>query len=1112
MEILTKTIISLKNSSLGIWIFILLIVFLQPSHVIGQGNSNRIKVEGLVIDKNTKKPIIGAGVSLLGSNSATTVTDQQGRFTIESPGNGILKISFLGYGSQNIPVNNRSELEILLEESTTEMDEVVVTALGITRQSKSLSYAQQSVDVESMTEARGSNLMEMLSGKAAGMQVVSGGGPLASTRVVIRGNNSLTGNNQPLYVIDGVPVMNGSGENGDLDFGNPVNSINPDEIENIEILKGANASALYGSDAANGVVLITTRKARQKQGLGITYGFNNMIGHLYNYPTYQNIYGAGQSNRFKREGMNYFGNSGNGLSFDPELPYGIWNPNMGNQDQRSWGLPMLGFDVVGRNGQIKSYVPQPGTIEEMYQTSNAMTNSLSVDKLTDQLALRFSYTFTDSDDILEKFNIYKRHNFNLNNNTKLTNWLNIDANLRYTLEDVTNRGFRSASNRNPIYVITNLPRDASQSELVPWKQEDGKPFNFRGFSNPYWLLNETSNADSKNLFAGNLTMNLRLSKKFNMRIRGATDVQQSDGWDFTNLYSPFQIDGSYFKWKRMAVNNNFEGLLSYSSKIQNDISVNANLGASLQHIDGDRMTSKVNMLMYKDQKTLTNSRIPVSSLEFPERKEKQAIYGMTSWGYKDYAFLELTARNEWSSTLPVNNNSYFYYSIGSSLVISDMFESLKGRTLGFWKLRGSFAQVGNDTGFDRLRTGYYRPENGSFLGLPYFVGEDVLKNGGLKPEKTQSWELGTEFRLWDNRIIADFTYYNKRTTDQIVEADALLASGYRREILNAGEIKNWGTEVSLSITPVKSNLVTWTSTFNWSKNNSRVVSLLDGVNRYEMGSGDNIKLYAEVGKPYGVFYGNDYRRGPEGEIYVATDGKPSMDPDKYLGTVLPDWFGGWINNLKIGKFELGTMIDFQKGGRVWSHTAFRGGIDGNTIQSLEGRWEHILADLILGENGEERKGFLQPGHTVMPGANYNENSVLYPDWERPKGVHLGNSVYDPSLVGEYWAGKESIAWVSPMDHWTHNNQSSAARYIYDASYIKIREVSLGFNLPNDWLTKTPFRNAKISAVGRNIAILFQNTPKGLDPQATSTSGNAQGFERGFSLPMATYGVDFKFSF
>lgn len=1098
-----------KNAFMRMWILLLVILTGINLETIAQ--EKQIKINGLVTDKSNE-PIIGATVSIVGvANARATITDRDGKFTITTPVNSILKISFLGFVSQNINVKNNTELKVVLQDDTKALGEIVVTALGITREAKSLSYARQSIDVESMTEARGTNLMDMLSGKAAGMQVVSGGGPLASTRVIIRGNNSLTGNNQPLYVIDGVPMLNNSGENGDLDFGNPVNSINPDEIENVEILRGANASALYGSDAANGVVLITTKKASRKQGLGISYAFNDMIGSLYNFPTYQNVYGAGQNGRFqRREGVNYYGNSANGVSFSPDLPYGIWNPNQGNQDQRSWGLPMLGFNIVGRNGEIKSYSPHPETIENMYQTSNALTHSFSIDKLTDAMSLRFSYTNQNANDILEKFNLLKRHNFNIRNTTKITNYLDIDASLRYTNENVTNRGFRNASNRNPLYIIANLPRDATIEELVPWKQADGRPFNFNGFNNPYWVLNETSNADSRNLFTGNLTLNVKLNKLFRVRLRGATDVQQSKGWDFTNLHTPFSIDGGYFKWNRLWVNNNFDGLLSFSKKINKDLNINANAGLSSQSITGDRMSSRVNMLLYRDQATLSNTRGVVSALEDPERKQKQAVFGMTSLGYKNYLYLDLTARNEWSSALPVANNSYFYYSIGSGLIVSDMLK-LKNNTLSFWKLRGSYAQVGNDTGFDRLRTGYYRSENGIFLGLPFFVSEDVLKNPNLKPEQTQSWEVGTEFRLWNGRLSTDITYYSKRTKNQIVEADAPLASGYKREILNAGEIKNWGTEISLTGIPIKTKKITWTSTINWAKNNSQVISLVDGVTRYEMGSGNNIKSYAEVGKPYGVYYGNDYRKNSEGQIYVGADGKPKFVPDQYLGTILPDWFGGWKNSITIGRFDFGAMLDFQMGGKVWSYTAFLGGIDGNTVQSMEGRWEYTLSDLILGENADERRGFLQAGNTVQKTVDQNANHVLYPDWMRPKGVKLGNTVYDPS-VSSFWADKESMAWVSPTDHWVHNSASSAGRYIYDASYIKLREISAGYNVPVKWLNKTPIKSAKASLVGRNVAILFQNTPKGLDPQATSTTGNAQGFERGFSLPMATWGFDLKLSF
>ncbi|WP_316827003.1 SusC/RagA family TonB-linked outer membrane protein [Pedobacter miscanthi] len=1087
-----------------------LLLVLTVFFMTANSQNKQLNIKGAVLDK-TNQPIVGVSISIVGAvNAKSTLTDQNGNFKITTAPNTTLRVSYMGFVTQQITVRSETELRIILLDDTKSLSEVVITAMGIKQDAKSLAYARQSIDVSSMTDARGSSLLDMLSGKAAGMQIVSGGGPGASTRVVIRGNNSLTGNNQPLFVIDGIPVLNNSGENGDLDFGSPVNSISPDEIENVEILKGANAAALYGSDAANGVVLITTKKAGRKQGLGISYGFNMMLGNLYNFPTLQNIYGAGQTGQFKREGINYFGNSGNGVSFDPNLPYGIWNPNMGNQDQRSWGMPMLGFDVVGRNGKVKQYIPQPGTIESMYKTSNAITNSFSIDKLTDAMSFRLSYTGQSADDILEKFNLFDRHNFNIRSTAKITDYLDLDANIRYTYENMDNRGFRNSSNRNPLYVIANLPRDASYEELVPWKQNGGTPFNFNGFTNPYWLLNETSNQDSKNFLNANLTANIRLNQLLRLRLTAATDLQQSKGWDFTNLYTPFDIDGEYYKWSRISTNNNFNALLSFNKKINNDFNLNSNFGASLQTVKADRMSSRAFMLITPDLNSLANAKGIIGAVEEPEAKNKQALFGMANLGYKNWAFLEATARNEWSSTLPSANNSYFYYSLGSSIVVTDAFKINK-KILSYLKLRGSFAQVGNDTGFDRLYSGYFRNENGSFLGIPFFTGEEVLKNDRLKPEQTRSWEFGSEIKLWNGRVNADVTYYSKSTKNQIVEADAISASGYRREILNAGEIQNSGIEVSLNITPVKTAKFSWSTTFNWSKNRSEVVSLVDGITRYEMGSGDNIRLYAEVGKPYGVFYGNDYKRNADGAIYVGVDGKPKFLPDQYLGSIQPNWFGGWQNTFRIGPVDVGFMFDFQSGGKVWSYTAFRGGIDGNTVQSLDGRYDDLISQLILGENTDERRGFLQPGNTVKPGADYLQNYVRYPDGSRPKGVQLGNTVYDPS-VGAFWADKPSMAWVSPMDHWTHNSASSAARYIYDASYIKLREVTVGYSLKSTWFKKTPIKSARVALVGRNLAILFQNTPKGLDPQATSTTGNAQGFERGFSLPMSTWGFDAKLSF
>jgi TonB-linked SusC/RagA family outer membrane protein len=1097
--------ISLKTKKSKSFIFkikcLICLLLLGVQIVFAQNQAK--KISGWVVDEQ-EESIVGASVVVVGLQRGT-VTDNAGKFVIDVPENAILRISFLGYITQNIKTGASQELRIVLKEDVKMLGEVVVTAMGITRDAKSLSYAQESINTESMRDSRGTNLSDMFSGKVAGMQVTPGGGPLSSTRIVIRGNNSITGNNQPLFVIDGMPLVNDSGESGDLDFGNIANSINPDEIENVEILKGANASALYGSDAANGVVLITTKKAKAKKGLGVSYGINTMLSYLYNFPTYQNIYGSGQNNRFQG-GYNYYGATGNGVQYNPDLPYGIHYFNMFPKDP-SWGMPMLGFDVAGRNDEVRSYSPSPNTIQDMYQTSLMATQSLSVDKVLNDLTMRFSYTNIHSDDILENFNKLNRNVFNLRSTARLTKFLDLDMSVRYTNENVDNRAFKNNSNRNPLNVINGLPRDATIEELSPWKKPDGTPYTRNsGAINPYWLLNETSNADESHWITANANLNFKLNKLFSIRLKGATDINTASNWNFNNYYSPFDIDGYYETGSNLNKNNNFDALFSYNQRLKNNITLSGNAGASMQMIRRNGKISKVNVLAEPDKKTLANNAGTMVSSESYNGKDKQAIFAMGSFGYKDWLYIDATARNEWSSTLPLNNNSYFYYSAGTAVIVSDLLKINK-KILSFAKLRASYAQVGNDTGFDNLYNGY--TYSGTYLDNSMFYGENDRRNPNLKPESTRSTELGSDLRFWDSRISLDFTYYDKTTKDQIIRADVSPVSGYATQWINAGEMRNWGTEIVFTITPVKLKNLTWTSTLNWAKNNSEVVSLANGMERFLLGTGTYIQLYAEVGKPYGVFYGNDYRRDDEGHIIVDLSGIPMESEDRYLGETQPDWLGGWRNTFRIFNIDINIMLDFQKGGQVWSNTAYQGGINGTTVQSLEGRYEDFFSEVILGETDEERKGIMNPGNTNRPGADNYANSVLYTD-TRQKGVYIPNAVYDPSI--EYWGGQPSIAWCPPTNYWTHSKQSSAARYIYDASYIKLREVSVGYNLPNRWLAKTPFTDVKFSLVGRNIAIIYQNTPKGVDPQATRTTGNAQGFEMGFALPQAYWGCDLKVSF
>ena len=362
--------------------------------------------------------------------------------------------------------------------------------------------------------------------------------------------------------------------------------------------------------------------------------------------------------------------------------------------------------------------------------------------------------------------------------------------------------------------------------------------------------------------------------------------------------------------------------------------------------------------------------------------------------------------------------------------------------------------------------------------------------------------------MLDGRLTADVTYYDKYTRDQIVESELSYLSNYQRVIINSGKISNKGWEISVSGVPVKVKNFEWKTIFNWSKNNSMVESLPEGIDKIQIGSGVyNVKSYAEVGKPYGAIYAKTFKRDAEGYILCQLDGSPKEGQDyEYLGCVQADWRGGWNNVFRLGNFSFSVMFDFQKGGKFFSQTSIQSSVDGQSVKSLEGRDADFFSRKILGESDEERYGFMRPQNANTPTAN----GQIYPDWGRPKGVVRPNCRYDEDVEG--LAGQQVLGYCTPERYWMHYTSRDISRFIYDASYVKLREITVSYDLPKKWLRKTPFQTFRVAAVGRNIATLFANTPHGLDPQATSTTGNAQGFERGFNLPSATYGFDIKVSF
>lgn len=1092
---------------------ILLLMFFSVQVVFAQNRT----LKGVVTD-SAGEPLVGVNVVLLGTTKGT-ITDLDGNYSIQVSDNAVLKFSFVGYKTKQYNVGKgKNVLNVQMEEDSEMLEETVVVAMNLRRDEKSLSTAYQKVDTESMQETRDANFLSMLSGKVAGLQVLSNGAA-GSASVVIRGMNSMTGNNQPLYVIDGVPIINDvdTGESN-IDYGNPAASLNPDDIESMTVLKGANASALYGSDAANGAIIITTKKAAAKKGLGVTYSTNLQFSDLSQYPIYQNVYGSGEGGTgLKKEGFNYLGN--NTMKFDPSLPYGVFRI-YGNQ--RSWGMPMAGYDVIGRDGNWKTYSPA-NSLLDLYSVAHTWTNTVSVEKATDMASVRFSYSNISSDDVMMKQNEMNRNTMNLRATMKPIKPLSIEIGARYTNEKVDNRNSRNSSKTNPLYSAAWMPRDLTIGELSPWKNPDGtfSGYNGGGFVNPLWCLNEISNSDEKNWLLADVTLNYDIIKGLRLRLKGAIDYSSTHGWYFINMYGPQEAsngDGEYKEFSENYRNTTYEAMLSYNKRWK-EFNVSAALGANSQDYTRKKMNSFIGTLMVPDLKSLVNNGgETVQSWQDYNAKKKQAVYGTLSVGYRDFVYLDFTGRNDWTSTLPANNRSYFYSSVGASIILTEAFKKIPSNILSFAKLRASYANVGNDAGFDQLYDALVF--GGNFKGNTWYQSGTKKLNPDLKPESTISYEAGADLKFWNNRIGLDFTYYTKTTKDQIINANLTHVSGYTSGIFNAGKIKNWGTEISLTLIPVQTKKFSWESTFNWAKNNSEVLELIEGVDRIKLSSAEGtVDFYIEKGHSLGTLYAKMAKTDENGNILCNNEGKPKEQADQFLCDVSPKWMGGWRNTFKVGNFSASVLLDFRKGGNVWSTTAHQGTRDGQTKQSLVGRDESLFSQLILGENGEERRGFLQTNWTVNPNATQNAGAtegvfVPYGDW-RPKGVQVANGVLDTDAgmrAGMTLA--EANCWVSSANYWM-NTGANARYFLYDTSFLKLREISVSYDVPRNFLKNkmgNVFQSMKIAFVGRNVAILHQNTPKGLDPEAASSLGVIQGLERGFSLPTATYGFDFKVTF
>lgn len=1072
-------------------------------------------ISGIVHEsKNPDAVLPGVSVQVVGK-ARGTITDTNGRYSIRvQPGENELVFCFIGMKCKTVAIGNKTQINIAMEDADDVfLNEVVVSALGIKRQEKSLTTAQQQVDAGTISEVRDANLVSSLAGKVAGMTVTPPTSSTGSARIVIRGNSSINGNNQPLFVVDGMPIDNSDGssgvnKNGGLDMGNGVADINPDDIESIDVLKGPNAAALYGSQAANGVILITTKKAKEGR-FKVSLSSNTMMHYISQWPDFENAFGVGhmtQSGIGGSQSIVFAHQDANGNLYPyPGIPtmIGILN----NVANRSNGAPQVGWPYIGLDGLIHPYSPQPDNVYGFYQQAWAYTNNIAIEGGNADNNYRFSFTNYNANDVVEKQNLVNRNTLTLRFINTLLKNLTLDSKVTLTDDNTDNRRYANQSNYNPLYMYTIMPRTLTLDQLKDYKTINGtEAVEVGDIHNPYWTINETSNSDDRTRLLANFDLSYQILPTLRANIKYAREYSQTKSDEFRNMGAIGGDDnngkGYYSTSSNMFDNQRMEWLLLYNQRFEH-FSLVGTLGGSRMDYMGQWQSSEITELKVPGLQSMENyeSKDFVNATNgLPSTKRINSLYGSISAGYRDFAYLDITGRNDWSSTLPPENCSYFYPSIGFSIIPTEM---LKVPTkIMYGKLRASYAEVGNDTNPYNLIP-YYELNYNAASGTTGASLPGTLPKIDLKPERTQSYEFGGDFRFLNGRINADITYYKKNSFDQILSASMAASSGYQNKVFNSGEIDNNGWEVMLNLKPVVTKKFSWDIDVNYSHNESMVKSL-EGESQIQIGEIFSMQESVVSGLPYGAMFGTVWLTDKQGRRMVnMTNGEPVAKPNSYLGNFNPDFMLSVNNRFRWGSFDLYVLLDMKKGGKLYSGTrrqAVRNGVISGLETADESYWKR---NVIFGDNGNQEWGGVQFNNKgTTPITNQN---IYYYDPTKYDNINNMNPIdpnYKPTQSTLYF-------WPGNVGYYADGFDNLD---IYDASFIKLREISVGYNLPKKLISKIKMSNARISFVGRNLWIFYQNTPKGLDPEAALNAGNGQGLESGSLPPSTTFGVDLKLAF
>jgi TonB-linked SusC/RagA family outer membrane protein len=1019
-----------------------------------------------------------------------TETDFDGKYSIRAKTGDVLSFSYVGYKTVGRTVGNSSNIVVTMIQDENVLDEIVVTALGIKRDRKSLGYATQTVRGDAVAKVKSSNFVNSLSGQVAGLDIKTSGTLGGSTNVVIRGSSSILGNNQALFVIDGIPVGNSNSNSldqttgrGGYDYGNAASDINPDDIESINVLKGAAASILYGSRATNGVIMITTKKGKKRKGIGVTINSTYMISNAdkNTLPVYQKKYGAGYGAYYGLSESDYFNDfedvdgDGNadltvpftedasyGAAFDPNLNIFQWNsifPQLdgykkatpwiagANDPNTVWGIGTTAVNSVSLEGGTDTSSFRLG-ITNMTQVGNLPNSQIKrntitykgTQELSDKVKASFGVTYTntsgrgrngtgyDSNNVMQQFRQWWQVNVDLEEQKKA--YFDTKQNITWN----TN----SAFNLSPIYS-----------------------------DNPYWTFYENFQTDSRDRYFGNFMLDYEVNDWISVLGRFTFDTYSELQEERTNVGSsnvPF-----YGRFNNNVSEFNYDFIATFNKKLNDKFNLDGNLGFSLRRNEWSSIRANTNGgLNLPGVYTLDNTKNALTPGELTEYEAIQMVdglYGRVTLAYDDKVYLEGSLRRDRNSSLPKEENTYYYWSATSSIILS---EYLQKDWLNFAKLRANIATVYSGTVPYRVFDSY--TINAGFDGTGSASNPGRKNNPNLKPEKTKNWEIGLETSLFNRRLGFDITYYNTTSEDQITAVPVSNATGFTSVLLNAGSIENKGVELQLKVNPIRISDFRWDVTFNWARNRNKVLSLAEGIENLELGSFQGgVSINASPGSAVGIIRGRDFVY-QDGQKVVGTNGRylRTLTSNEIIGDTNPDWTGGVQNMFKYKNFDLSFLIDVQSGGDLFSLDTYYGYGTG-------------LYDFTAGNNdlgNPVRNSVANGGGVIFPGVQADGST---------------NTVRAAATAAGLWGYR-----------------MPSAQHVYNASFVKLREMSLTYNFESSTLGKS-FTAASLSLIGRNLWIIHKNTPYA-DPEAGLSSGNLQGIHSGSYPAIKEIGVSLKLKF